>query len=1178
MKLTTLEIKGFKSFADKTVLHFNESITGVVGPNGCGKSNIVDAIRWVLGEQKPTAIRTEKMENLIFNGTKARKASGLAEVSLTFENTRNLLATEFSTVTISRHYYKTGESEYRINGVPCRLKDITGLFLDTGISTDSYAIIELGMLDDVLHNKDNSRRRLFEQAAGISKYKIRKKETLSKLNATQVDLDRVEDILFEIENNLKELEKQARKAQRYQKLKADYKANSIDLAVLTLQAHKDIYKQLANQQTYESDARISIESEIQRLEASIADEKTALIEKEQELSTLQKSMNAMLDEIRQKENLGNLNRERIKFLEERRVQLDKAIADANKTISETSGVVEELAAKAEEEQARMEALKEGVQEKLKDLDAARAVSEESRTVLEGEQRAYKQAEAALYEIDKKIAINKVRLENFQREMANLSQDKTNQEAQFDPLEKQLREISETFNLAEEELSALRQQETSLQADLETANNQVEEARTALAEAHRQHDARANEYQLTRNMVDSMEGYPETIRYIRKEIASMKDAPLLGDIINPDAAHKAAIESYLEPWLNHYIVQNTAQALEVIGELDRKEKGRANFFLLNEFKTVQRVQTPSGAVSALDKVQVDERYRPLAEQLLGHVFIVPGDRFAEDSARISSDHPQATIIRADGKAVRSGKTLSGGFSGVLKGNKLGVEKNLERMKTEVAQLHEKVTTLSASLEKAQATSANLRQTLQALPLRQAQEKVAGLGQARVAAQSKLDHAKSAISQIMEKIAGFGQMSEENKTESLQLEQDHQSQVLAKEAQHNKLIETEHAYRKTTEELDRVSDIYNKENIRYHQQQNVFQSISQELSFKRTRLEDARNTSEQNTVQLEQVISELELTKTKTEELAEELVQRYEDKKDLEATIGAKEATYYGSRGNVAETENKIKDLQKKKENSDGILNDIKDRLNDLKVELAGTKERLWVEFQVELDSILDNEPPEEVSLEELRERVDANKRRLENFGEVNPMAVQAYEEMKARYEFIKTQREDLLQAKESLLTTIDEIDQTARDKFEEAFNQVRQNFVEVFRSLFTEDDDCDLILKDGYDPLEADVEIIAKPKGKKPQVIDQLSGGEKTLTAMALLFALYLIKPAPFCILDEVDAPLDDNNIMKFNNMIRRFSDNSQFIIVTHNKRTMSQVDVIYGVTMAEQGISKVVPVDFRNVA
>ncbi|MFZ1824821.1 MAG: AAA family ATPase, partial [Chitinophagales bacterium] len=302
MRLTTLEMKGFKSFADKTVLHFNENITGVVGPNGCGKSNIVDAIRWVLGEQKPTAIRTEKMENLIFNGTKARKASGMAEVSLTFENTRNLLATEYSTITISRHYFKTGESEYRINNVACRLKDIVSLFMDTGISTDSYAIIELGMLDDILHNKDNSRRRLFEQAAGISKYKIRKRETMNKLTATQMDLDRAEDILFEIENNLKELEKQAKKAQRYHRLKADYKTNSIDLAILMLQSHKDIYKQLANQQTFESDAKLAIETEINALEASIADRKILLLEKEQGLSVLQKELNVLLDEIRKKEN------------------------------------------------------------------------------------------------------------------------------------------------------------------------------------------------------------------------------------------------------------------------------------------------------------------------------------------------------------------------------------------------------------------------------------------------------------------------------------------------------------------------------------------------------------------------------------------------------------------------------------------------------------------------------------------------------------------------------------------------------------------------------------------------------------------------------------------------------------------------------------------------------------
>lgn len=1179
MKLTTLEIKGFKSFADKTVLHFNESITGVVGPNGCGKSNIVDAIRWVLGEQKASAIRTEKMENLIFNGTKARKASGMAEVSLTFENTRNLLATEFSTVTISRHYYKTGESEYRINNVACRLKDITSLFLDTGISTDSYAIIELGMLDDVLHNKDNSRRRLFEQAAGISKYKIRKRETMNKLSATQVDLDRVEDILFEIENNLKELEKQAKKAQRYHKLKADYKSNSIDLAVLTLQAHKDIYKQLANQQTYESDARIHIETEIQRLEASIADEKTALIEKEQELSTLQKAMNTLLDEIRQKENLGNLNRERIKFLEERKVHLEKAITDAATIIQDSREAVTRLEQKSVEEQAKMEELKEGVQARLKELDAARSTSEEARQLLESEQKAYKQTEGALYEIDKKMAINKVRLENYHRELENLERDKLTQTEKLEPLQLLLTEKEAALAEARQHLQNLQSDESRLREELENLNAQAEKQRTALSDLHRQLDAKKNEYALTKNMYDSMEGFPDSIKFIRKEVASMKTAPLLGDIISPDARYKAAIESYLEPWINYYIADDMPQALGVINELDHKQKGRANFLLLNEFKpTGSRPGSPANAVSALDMVQVDDRYKYLVENLLGNVYIIEGEDFAKESSSVTSIIPNAHIIHANGKVIRSGKTLSGGSIGVFKGNRLGTEKNLQKMQSAVEQLQKDVENARSLFEGTQSAIAKVKEQLNGLALRPAQEQVSAIGQDLVGARSQLEHASSSLVSIGEKSAGFTRMIEENKAESQQLETDHSAQILAKEEQHNKLLEKELAYRKTAEELNQVSEVYNKENIRYHQQQNVYQSVAQELNFKQSRLTDAITQSEQNGVQLEQVSKELELTKTKTDELAEELVLKYEEKKDMEATIGAKEGTYYSSRGNVAQTENTIKELQKKKENSDHVLTDIKDRLNELKVELAGTKERLWVEFQVELDSILDNEPPQEVTLEELRERVDANKRRLETFGEVNPMAVQAYEEMKTRFEFIKTQREDLLQAKTSLLATIEEIDQTARDKFYDAFNKVRVNFVEVFRSLFTEDDDCDLILKEGFDPLEADVEIIAKPKGKKPQVIDQLSGGEKTLTAMALLFALYLIKPAPFCILDEVDAPLDDNNIMKFNNMIRRFSDNSQFIIVTHNKRTMAEVDVIYGVTMAEQGISRVVPVDFRNVA
>jgi chromosome segregation protein len=380
---------------------------------------------------------------------------------------------------------------------------------------------------------------------------------------------------------------------------------------------------------------------------------------------------------------------------------------------------------------------------------------------------------------------------------------------------------------------------------------------------------------------------------------------------------------------------------------------------------------------------------------------------------------------------------------------------------------------------------------------------------------------------------------------------------------------------SERLNYFSSLYNNENISYHQQQNRYQSVEQNLWYKKTRLDEAALLIENNKKHLTDVVDEIAYTTQTIEVLQKDLLVMYDERAVMESLLSREEETYFGSRGEVAETEDAIKLLQKKKEHVDAILSGIKDKLNDLKVQLAATKERLWVEFQVELESILDNEIPAEANFEELQEKVDAAKKRLENYGDINPMAIQAYEEMKTRYEFIKNQLEDLVNAKTSLLATIQEIDETAKEKFDEAFGQIRDNFKMVFRSLFNEEDDCDLILKDSYDPLEAEIEIVAKPKGKKPQVIDQLSGGEKTLTGMSLLFALYLIKPAPFCILDEVDAPLDDNNIMKFNNMVRKFSDKSQFIIVTHNKRTMTQVDVIYGVTMPEQGISKVVPVDLR---
>jgi len=1178
MKLSTLEIKGFKSFADKTVLHFNENITGVVGPNGCGKSNVVDAIRWVLGEQKPTVLRTERMENLIFNGTKNRKSSGMAEVSLTFENTRNLLATEFSTVTVSRHYFKTGESEYRINGVTCRLKDIHNLFLDTGISTDSYSIIELGMLDDILHDKDNSRRRLFEQAAGITKYKSRKKETLNKLSATQVDLDRVEDLLFEIENNLKELEKQAKRAERQQKLKGEYKLNSIDLAVLTLQSQKDIYKDLSSQQISEADAKLKIETEINALEAGIADKKTALIDKEQALSKLQKDLNTVTNDIHTKENDSNLSKERIKFLAEKQISLTKNITEAEHYITSTEGDIINLEARVSEEIEKLSVIKQALQKFLEDLENAKNEHDVFRGKLETTQNVFKQAERELYDVDKKIAINKVRLENYHRELGNIESDKGSHGDKLGPLRTDLVQHEAEKIASQTVVDDLVKAENELKATIATIQKEIEKTRTDLGNTRRSLDAKKNEYNLTKNMFESFEGFPESIKYLKKNVPSMKESPLLSDIVSCNDEYKTALESFLDPWLNYYIVQNMAHAIEAVNELAAKEKGRANFFLLSECKGGQTPKPIDGVIAALDVVNVNDKYNELIKHLLGNVYIVAGDEdFATVSAKISAQYPDVHLLHKSGKIAKSGKTITGGSVGIFKGKRIGREKTLETLETAIKQFTEEENAVNNLLKEKQAKLQELQQSSHDRAIQQSRDELNKVVQSLISTKARIESIEQLLQQMEDKKNAFTRQIQETDEESIKLNEAHEKQLLLKEERQRELLDMEVAYREVAEKLNFHSNQYNQENIKYHQQQNKFQSVEQDLNYKRSRRDEAAATVSNSRKQLEDVIEEIAETNKKVEEIRDILLKMYDEKTVLEQMLSREEATYYGSRGEVAETEDKIKALQKKKDSSEHALGSIKDRLNELKVQLAGIKERLWVEFQVELDSIIDNEPPQDITIEELQGKVEAAKKRIENYGEVNPMAIQAFEEMKTRYDFIRTQREDLLEAKKSLLTTIQEIDETARKKFDDAFVQIRENFKMVFRSLFNEEDDCDLILKDDYDPLEAQIEIIAKPKGKKPQVIDQLSGGEKTLTGMSLLFALYLIKPAPFCILDEVDAPLDDNNITKFNNTIRKFADKSQFIIVTHNKRTMAEVDMIYGVTMPEQGISKVVPVDFRGL-
>ena len=466
MRLTTLEIKGFKSFAEKTVLHFNDNITGIVGPNGCGKSNVVDSIRWVLGEQKTSMLRLEKMDNLIFNGTKKRKASGLAEVSLTFENTKNVIATEYKTVTITRRLYRNGDSEYRLNDVPCRLKDITNLFLDTGVSADSYAIIELGMVDEILNDRDNSRRRLFEQASGISKYKKRKRETLLKLKGTEADLERVEDLLFEIESNSKSLESQARKTKRYYALKEEYKILSIELAKQFLAVYNAKYKELDKLQQEESDNNLQIESRLKEQEAKLEKSKLENLEKEKVLAEVQKKLNQLIGGVSSQENDRNLLKEKLNFEHEKNESAQQQIVALKHHKIQLSDRIKDLNEKLNEQEGLTQSKKEEVGKLKSAHEVIRNSYNELKQNLDKDKNDFQVIEKRFYEIEKKYAINASSLEKYEKDLFSFQEENNEKKERLSALEKEFNILSKEKESLEQKLSQLLTKEQKIQEEKE----------------------------------------------------------------------------------------------------------------------------------------------------------------------------------------------------------------------------------------------------------------------------------------------------------------------------------------------------------------------------------------------------------------------------------------------------------------------------------------------------------------------------------------------------------------------------------------------------------------------------------------------------------------------------------------------------------------------------------------
>ena len=708
--------------------------------------------------------------------------------------------------------------------------------------------------------------------------------------------------------------------------------------------------------------------------------------------------------------------------------------------------------------------------------------------------------------------------------------------------------------------------------LEQVQIELEACTQKVSTIHRQRDAKQNEFDLLKSMVEKMEGFPESIKFLNQNWR--KDVPVLSDIIYTPEKYRSAIELYLENYLNYYVANTEDDAVKAIRLLFNNSKGKDNFFILDKFRERKNTgRDIPGCIQALSIMEVNEMYKPLVDDLLNDVYILEDDKHLEDVIHFPDD---VSVISVSGSILKANKIITGGSVGLFEGKKLGRKKNLEKLEAEIKELESKAIQNEKELAELKNKIRSFELNNRQKELEQLRKKESEELQQLAQIQTHLSHYLDLKTDLEGRIAVNHEQVADiqrqliSKQETIVVLKDKQQQLI------HSMHSSDEVYNRVSVELSEITGVYNQAKLELLKWQNRFENITKDLDYKSRQIEELQTQSINDEAKQTELIASIQELEHALTQYETELLEVLEFRKNMDSNLTTLERDYYEARNRISEDEAKAKQHQRSIHDLQSAINGIKDQKAEYKFRIQSAYEKAELEFMAKLDDFVASEEDEGLDLEALISKSQYYKTRIDNYGEVNPLALEAYEEMKARLDKITEQRDDILKAQDSLLETIKEIEETATQGFMQAFNQVRVHFQVVFRSLFTDDDDCDLVLVDENDPLECDIDIIAKPKGKRPKSISQLSGGEKTLTAIALLFSLYLLKPAPFCIFDEVDAPLDDINIEKFNHIIRKFSKESQFIIITHNKLTMADVDVLYGVYMEDQGVSSVTAVDFRK--
>jgi len=1174
MYLSKLEVHGFKSFAQKTLVKFDSGITAIVGPNGCGKTNVADAIRWVLGEQKASTLRSDKMENVIFNGTRARKPLGMAEVSLTIENTKNILPTEYTDVTITRRLYRSGESEYLLNKIPCRLKDIVDLFMDTGMGPDAYSVIELKMIEDILSERYDDRRKLFEEAAGVTKYKARRKQSQRKLEQTRHDLERINDIILEVGKTVGSLERQAKKAELYEVYRAELQKMDLEYAEREYAQMNSRLVPLKQQLDQISDEIIALITEIDTQDASVQRMKSDELEMAQNLSVKQKELNQADEEINKTESTISVNRTR-------KIGIEANIQRFGQEKIETCDRIASLAAEIKR-----------VEEKIANW---KSLSDSAETAYTLVQETNKSFETLLAEKRKEAGDFNSRLQALNREMTLRQTDQEKARARKDStlnriesIRKSLETQGEVLDEQTSELDEIRYQLKKSQQALADAEILVKEHAEKLQQLRTLADdlrsessaidveiqAKRHRLSFQKSIFESYEGIPEGARFLLKS-GTLKSKSTFSDVIKlKDESWLPVVTKWLGDRSGLLIADNEQDAISHLNALRKDKKGLAGFFLLNKVKkeklTVQ-AEIP-GAVLLSGQVQTNSEFKPLADLVFWGVY---GNESAEEASRLSEAYPGFTFLTKDGVVFSDKIMVRGGESANEKQSRIGVSEKIAELESEIQGLLIKKTEKENQSQTARQQFEDLKKNNpeeNLIRLRREtldfERKSAQIDASIQAGNKRIESEESEITRLSDEVKSLDEHLEELLPEIdefayeiKKLQKTHSELTEGLTALESEWMQhSRSAQEARAKMVDYQGQLQNSANER-----NRLLQQNEELNTLISRREQEIESGRQEILKIDEEVR-----------LAESLlIQSMVHRKELQGVIEQAEILVSQKRGEVNRIETTLRDIRKKKDDSVELGHDLDKKLQDLTIRIETLQTRIRDEYAVEMElkSFTDEG---EFDLARLGEEARRYKERIKNLGQVNTGALQEYTEQKERYEFMMTQRDDLTKAEADLQQIIEEINQTAQQQFQTVFAQIRENFTSTFSTLFEPGDEADLILEDTPDALEAKIEIIAKPRGKRPQSISLLSGGEKTLTAIALLFAIYLVKPSPFCILDEVDAPLDDANIDRFSKIIKRFSADTQFIIITHNKRTMEVAQMMYGVTMEEKGVSKLVSVKFND--